>query len=216
MRTLRFTTMLAVALTIFAAAQTTRAASAAAGSYQFTLTGDKYLKYVEFDAVAEADGKASGYIKMTDEAVVVLKDVDGDGSPEEKFAGYNFTAEVDGLVVDKNQAVLSATIRDASNLALVGQRVLLTVEDNGDNSRIPDQLTWGVYKPIERNWVPSDAELKEDPGVGLTWWATDAERRDDVGYKMPRDESIGTQTFPVASSGFADLSDAAGDIRVTS
>jgi hypothetical protein len=216
MRTLRFTTMLAVALTIFAAAQTTRAASAAAGSYQFTLTGDKYLKYVEFDAVAEADGKASGYIKMTDEAVVVLKDVDGDGSPEEKFAGYNFTAEVDGLVVDKNQAVLSATIRDASNLALVGQRVLLTVEDNGDNSRIPDQLTWGVYKPIERNWVPSDAELKEDPGVGLTWWATDAERRDDVGYKMPRDESIGTQTFPVASYGFADMSDAAGDIRVTS
>ena len=216
MRTLRFTTMLALVLTIFAAAQTTRAASAAAGSYQFTLTGDKYLKYVEFEASADDKGVASGFIYMTDEAVVVLQDVDGSGEPKEKFAGYNFKAEVDGLVVNENKAVLSATIRDASNQAFIGQRVLLTVEDNGDNSRVPDRLTWGVYKPIDRRWVPSDAELKEDPGVGLRWWATDAEQRGDVGYEMPRDEKTGTQTFPLATYGFVDASDGAGDIRVTS
>jgi hypothetical protein len=215
MRTLRFTSLLGLVLLTFAAAQTARAATAAAGSYQFTLTGDKYLKYVEFEATSQAEGGATGYIYMTDEAVIATPDVDGTGEPQEKFAGYNFKAEVDGLFVDKNQAVLSGTIRTASNEALVGQRVLLTVEDNGDNARVPDRLTWGVYKPIDKRWVSSDAELKEDPGVGLRWWATDAERKDDVGYQMPRDESFGTQTFPAASYGFVDADNGAGDIRVS-
>jgi hypothetical protein len=227
MRTLRFTSLLALALMIFAAAQTTRA-SAAAGSYQFTLEGDKYLKYVEFEATGKEDGSASGYIYMTDEAVIVIQDVDGTGQEREKFAGYSLKAEVDGLVVVENKtevdgvsvvenkAVLSATIRDASNPAFVGQRVLLTVVDAGDNKALPDRLTWGVYKPIDRRWTPSDAELKEDPGVGLRWWATDAERRDDVGYQMPRSEDIDAKTFPAATYDFVDTSDGAGDIRVSS
>lgn len=215
MRTLRYTSLLALLLTVFAAAQTARAASTAAGTYQFTLAGDKYLKYVEFDAQALAEGGATGYISMTDEAVIATQDVDGTGEPRDKFAGYSFKADVDGLVVDKNQAVVSGTIRDATNVALIGQRVLLTVVDNGDNTRVPDQLTWGVYKPVKRDWVASDAELKDDPGVGLRWWATDAERRDDVGYQMPRSESTDTSTFPVAAYGFADTDNTSGDIRVS-
>jgi hypothetical protein len=227
MRTLRFTSMLALVLMTFAAAQTTRAA-AAAGSYQFTLTEDKYLKYVEFDASTDANGNASGSVYMTDEAVITLQDVDGSGEPKERFAGYNFKADVDGLVVTETEvvinkevvlekrAVLSATIRDSSVLALVGQRVLLTVADYGDNTRVLDRVTWGVYKPIDRRWTPSDAELKEDPGVGLRWWATDAEVKGDVGYAMPRDESFDTKTFPAATYGFVDASNISGDIRVSS
>jgi hypothetical protein len=215
MRTLRFTSLLALVLTIFAAAQTTRAASAAAGNYQFTLAGDKDLKYVEFSAQTLDDGSATGSIYITDEAVVTPQDVDGTGEPQEKFAGYSIKADVDGMVVIKNQAVLSGVIRTASNNSLIGQRVLLTVEDNGDNTRVPDQLTWGIYKPIDRRWVPSDAELKEDPGVGLKWWATDYEQRDDVGYAMPRDESINAQTNPVAAYNFVDADNIAGDIRVS-
>ena len=217
MRTLRFTSLLTLLLTLFALPQTADARAdtqAAAGSYQFVLAGDKYLKYVEFDAQTTADGGATGTIYFTDEAVIVTQDVDGTGEEREKFAGYNLKAEVDSMVVTKNKAVIGGTIRDSSNQALVGQRVLLTVEDNGDNSREPDRLTWGVYKPIDRRWVPSDAELKEDPGVGLRWWATDAERRDDVGYEMPRGENINAQTFPVESYGFAEVADGAGDIRV--
>jgi hypothetical protein len=214
MRTLRFTSLLALTLMTFAAAQTTRAASGAAGRYQFTLAGDKDLKYVEFEASSQGEG-ATGFISMTDEAILVEQDVDGTGEEREKIVGYSFRAEVDGLVVQENQAVLSATIRTASNEALLGQRVLLTVEDNGDDPRKPDRLTWGIYKPIDRRWEPSDAELEKDPGVGLRWWATDAERKDDVGYAMPRDESVGTQTFPVASYGFADADNIAGDIRVS-
>lgn len=214
MKTLRFPSMLALALLTFAAAQTTRAATAAAGSYQFTLTGDKYLKYVEFDATAKDDGSATGYISMTDEAIITIQDVDGTGE-KGGYVGYNFKADVDGMVVLKNQAVLSGTIRTASNELLIGQRVLLTVEDNGDNSRVPDHVTWGLYKPINKTWVPSDAELKEDPGVGLRWWATDYEVKGDVGYAMPRDESIKAQTNPVAAYDFVDADNAAGDIRVS-
>ena len=213
MRTIRFIPLLALVLMTFAAAQTARAA-AAAGSYQFTLTGDKYLKYVEFEATGKDDGSATGSIYFTDEAVITTQDVDGTGDKGDRLVGYNLKAEVDGLVVVENKAVLSGTIRTASDQSLVGQRMLLTVVDGGD-TRVPDSLTWGVYRPIDRRWVPSDAELKEDPGVGLRWWATDAERKDDVGYAMPRDESIGTQTFPAAAYGFVDADNAAGDIRVS-
>ena len=213
MRTLRFTSLLSLALLIFAAAQTTRAATAS-GSYQFTLAGDKYLKYVEFSAEGDGQGKASGTIRFTDEAVITILDVDGTGE-KDWFAGYSISADVDGLIVTENEAIVSATIRDSSVQAFIGQRVLLTVVDNADNPREPDRLTWGLYKPIDRRWVPSDAELKEDPGVGLRWWATDAERKDDVGYAMPRDESFGTQTFPVAAYDFADVDNGAGDIRVS-
>lgn len=213
MRTLRYTSFLALLLMVFAAAQTTRAA-AAGGSYQFTLAGDKNLKYVEFDAQTLADGSASGYISMTDEAIITIQDVDGTGDKEGRLVGYNFKADVDGLVVVENKAVLSAVIRTASDSSLLGQHVLLTVVDNGDNTRVPDALTWGIYKEIRRDWVPSDAEWKEDPGVGLKWWAKDAERRDDVGYQMPRDESIGTQTFPASAYGSEDVDNTSGDIRV--
>lgn len=214
MRTLRFTSLLALLLLVFAAAQTTRAASAA-GSYQFTLADDKYLKYVEFSAEGDGEGKATGTIYLTDEAVITIQDVDGTGE-EGRLVGYNIKADVDGLVVTENQAILSGTISDSSNQAFIGQRVLLTVEDNGEDPRRPDRLTWGIYKPINRDWVPSDAEWKEDPGVGLRWWATDLEQKDDVGYAMPRDESFGTQTFPLSSYIYADLDNTAGDIRVTS
>ena len=73
-------------------------------------------------------------------------------------------------------------------------------------------MTWGVYRPIDRKWVPSDAEWKEDPGVGLRWWATDFEVKGDVGYAMPRDESFGTQTFPLSSYIYADVDNTAGAI----
>jgi hypothetical protein len=80
---------------------------------------------------------------------------------------------------------------------------------------VPDKLTWGVYKFIKKDWVPSDAEWKDDPGVGLRWWATDAERKDDRGYQMPLpDAPAGTKSFPVAGYSFLDVSDGVGDITV--
>jgi hypothetical protein len=214
MRTLRFPSLLALALLTFAAAQTAAAQSAASGSYQFTLTGDKNLKTVEFSAQTNADGSTTGSIYFTDQATITIQDVDGSGE-KGRFAGYDLKVDVDGMVVNKNQAVMSGTVSSSSVIDFVGQRVLLTVEDNGDNTRVPDRLTWGVYKQIKRDWVPSDAELKEDPGVGLKWWATDYEVKGDRGYQMPRDESINAQTNPIIAYDFADADNTAGDIRVS-
>ena len=210
MRIIRFASSLALLLTACAAAY----AQDARGTYQFTL-GDKNIKYVEFECQALQGDGASGRLFMSDEAAVVYRDVDGDGSPEEKYAGFSMTVTFDEMSVIKNQAVMGGVVRDATIPFLIGQRVLFTVEDNGDNQREPDRLTWGLYKPIKRDWTPSDAEWKEDPGVGLRWWATDAERRDDVGYEMPRDETIGLTSFPFAAYLFVDTDDGTGDIVVT-
>ena len=189
------------------------AAESARGSYQFTL-GDRLTKYVEFDAQAQTGGGASGRLFYSDEAEVTEQDVDGVGDPEERQQGFYLSADLDGLTVSGNRAVMSGTVREASIKSLVGLRVLLTVEDNGNDGREPDKLTWGVYKPVKRDWTPSDAELERDPGVGMTWRATDAELREDPGIQMPPDESIGTQTFPFAAYAFVDTEDGAGDIVV--
>ena len=189
------------------------AAQSAKGTYKFTL-GDKLQKYVEFDARAEGEG-ATGTMFLSDEATIIYRDVDGDGSPQEKYVGYSILVTFDDISVDKNQAVMLGVVRDSTIPFLIGQRVLFTVEDNGADPRQPDLLTWGVYKEIERNWIPSDAEWKEDPGVGLRWWATDAERRDDVGYQMPREDKITVQSFPLSAYLFVDTIDGIGDIIVS-
>lgn len=214
MRIARFTILSALFLSGLAASALTARAESASGTYQFTVD-DKAVKYVEFDAQRFADGRVSGSMFLSDEATIVYQDVDGVGDPREKYAGVYIKADLDGIVVEENQAVMSGTVRDSSIPYLVGLRVLLTVEDNGDNTRVPDKLTWGVYKFIKKDWKPSDAEWENDPGVGLTWWATDLERRDDKGYQMPRpDVPADTQSFPVAGYSFVDVADAVGDITV--
>jgi hypothetical protein len=214
MRIARFTITSALLLCGLAATALTARAQSASGTYKFTID-DKTSKYVEFDAQRLADGSTSGSLFLSDEATIVYQDVDGVGDPEEKYPGAYIKADLDSIVVEDNQAVMSGTVRDSSIVYLVGLRVLLTVEDNGDNTRVPDKLTWGVYKFIKKDWTPSDAEWEKDPGVGLKWWATDLERRDDKGYQMPLTEApVDTQSFTVASYAFVETSDGVGDIVV--
>ena len=217
-----FTSVLALLLLGFAPSQSASAQTGeqyAQGAYQFAME-DRYVKYVEFEARGRGDGTAEGYMTLTDEAPITYQDVDGTtGQREpEEFKGYYIKAEFDSMTVEKNQAVMGGVVMDSSIKQYIGQRVLLTVVDNGDNTRVPDQITWGVYQFVEINWTPSDAEQKEDPGVGLRWWATDSERKDDVGYAMPRDTKATTspQTFPVTSYNFIDFPYTAGDIIVRS
>jgi hypothetical protein len=210
--------ILALFLLGFATVQSVNAQTGeqyAKGSYQFALE-DRYVKYVEFEAQGKGDGSAAGFMTLTDEAPITYQDVDGAGDQTEEYKGYYIKAEFDSMKVEKNRAVMSGIIRESSIKNYVGQRVLLTVEDNGENSRVPDQVTWGVYQLLEINWTPSDAEWKEDEGVGLRWWATDYERKDDVGYAMPRDTSTTAQSFPVSSYTFLPLAYFAGDILVQS
>lgn len=190
-------------------------AQTAAGSYKFSFE-DGAAKTLEFDARGQGDGSAIGQMYLTDEATLVYRDVDGAGDPTGKYAGYYIKADFDGLVINKNQAVMSGIISDSNVREIIGKRVLLTVEDNGDNTRIPDRVTWGIYNPVTRDWIPTDAERKDDDGASLKWWAKDAEReREDVGYAMPRDESTTTNSFAMASYAFVSPASESGDIRVT-
>jgi hypothetical protein len=211
-----FVSILALFLLSFATSQLATAqtaGSAASGTYQFSLE-DGYTKYVDFAAKTQADGSTAGQMTLTDEAPLYYQDVDGTGAPEAKYDGFYIKADFDDLVVDKNKAVMSGTVRDSNIRELIGERVLLTVEDNGDNTRVPDHLTWGVYNPVVIDWKPSDSEWKDDPGVGMRWWATDAEIKDDKGIAMPRSEAINTQTFTMGSYDFATIARGAGDIKV--
>ncbi len=210
MRIIRFASTLVLLLTACVAAR----AQDAKGTYQFTL-GNKYVKYVEFECQALKEGGATGRMNFSDEAPIVYQDVDGDGTREEKYAGFSMSVSFDEMSVVKNQAVMGGVVRDSTIPYLIGQRVLFTVEDNGDNQREPDRLTWGLYKEIKRDWIPADAELEKDEGVGLRWWATDAEVKDDVGYAMPRDERVSFLSYPFAAYLFVDTDNGTGDIVVT-
>ncbi|MDT4896537.1 MAG: hypothetical protein QOH25_1614 [Acidobacteriota bacterium] len=207
-----FPSILALFLLGFAASQLATAQSAS-GTYQFSLD-DGYTKYVEFDAKKQADGSTTGQMTLTDEAKITVQDVDGTGVPEDTYPGFFIKADLDGLLVDKNQAVMCGTIRDSSVREFIGLRVLLSVEDNGDNTRVPDKLTWGSYLPTEGGWPTSDAELKDDPGVGMRWFASDAEVKDDQEVPMPKIYAINTQSFPVSTYDFIEVVKGAGDIIV--
>jgi hypothetical protein len=211
-------TLLLLTLLAFAAAPA--AAQSANGVYQFTME-DEFLKYVEFDAKKQADGSTSGAVFISDDATVDYTDLDGTGDRAltGSYKGFYVKADVDDLVTTKtrtgSQAVMSGTVRDSSIPDLVGRRVLLTVEDNGDNTKVPDRVMWGFYKFEERTWTPSDYEWKTDPGVGLRWCASDYERKGDpcIPYP-PENKPASTQSFPSGSYPFVDAHRPSGDIVV--
>jgi hypothetical protein len=189
------------------------AAQTAGGSYRFELE-DGRAKYVEFDASAQPSGGAAGRMFFSDDSPVTYQNTDDVGDPGETYAGVYFSAEFDDMRVSDNKAVIIGTVRDSNITGLIGRRVLLTVEDNGDNSRVPDRLTWGLYADLRPDWTPSDAELRDDPGVGMTWTATDAELREDRGVPMPGDGSVRVGTFPVTSFEFVAAANGSGDLFV--
>lgn len=204
-----------LALTFLILSASDANAQSASGNYQFTFT-DKLLKYTEFSAVTQSTGGATGSVYLSDEQPIIYQDVDGTREPgsTDRYNGFSIKADVDGLVVIRERAVISGTIRDSTIPQLVGLRVLLTPKD-GESIKESDELTWGIYKFVERRWTPSDAERKEDPGVGLTWIATDAERKDDRGVQMPiKDQPANTGSFPTSSYDFAKVVSASGDIVV--
>jgi hypothetical protein len=190
----------------------------AAGRISFSVEED-IKKYLEFSASANADGTAEGRMVFSGPAEIPDQNVDGEekhsfsGRLEDLFVEAKF----DGMVVEGNRAVMSGVVTASTHAEYIGHEVLLVVEDNGagiNDKERPDRFTWGLYRPVRRDWYPQDAERKDDDGWLLRWWATDAERRDDVGYQMRRSEVVNYQTFPVSSYNFADILGGAGDIEV--
>ncbi|HEX8493478.1 MAG TPA: hypothetical protein VF658_11590 [Pyrinomonadaceae bacterium] len=205
--------ILALLLLSFAAQQSATAQTAS-GNFQLSLE-DGYTRYLEFDARTQTDGSATGQMTFSDEAPLSEQDPDGEPGREPSASLY-VKAEFDGLVVNGNMAVMSGTVRDSNFMSYIGKRVLLVVEDNGDNRETPDKITWGIYKLTERGWTPADAELEDDNGAKLRWIATDAEREDDKGIPSHPSEAIDCQTFPLSAYAYVETERWAGDIRVGS
>lgn len=185
------------------------------GDFQFSLV-DGQVRYIQFDVRTQKDGDTKGQMTFNDPSFLAGSDPDAGDNSIASPAGLFVTAEFDCLQIKGNDAVMSGVITQSNFPSAIGERVLLVVQDNGEGVNAPslDRLTWGVYRSSATGWIPSDAELENDPGVGLIWLATDAERSDDVGVPSNRSKIIGCQSFPLSSYALVDVSHGFGNIQV--
>ena len=198
----------AVLLFVLVSAVTLPSASAgnpgpsANGDFEFVFE-DGVTRAVEFNARIHNDGDTKGEMTFTDPT-------GNEGSPA------SVKASLDCLVINDNKAVMSGVIKEATSSELVGNRVLLVVEDNGEGigAASTDKLTWGLYQSTNRTWIPTDFEVPGDTGFLLNWTATDFERDDDVGIPGRPSEVVGCQSFPLASYAFTNVNHGQGNIQV--
>lgn len=182
--------------------------STAGGSFKFALE-DGEIRFVEFKAQQEGD-EAVGEMTLSDPAAVPVPDPDNPEKPGSP--GVLVRAKFDCMDTVKNTAVIGGEIFESNVPEAIGLRVLLVVEDNGVEGE-KDRVAWGIYQ-LPGKWIPTDAELDDDKGASLTWWATDFERRDDVGIPMPPNKLVACKSFAVASHDFPEIKYAGGDLQV--
>lgn len=218
MKRFAFATVLALFLSGFVTLHTASAQGSANGRYHFLLEDQRLAKFTEFDAKTDEKGNASGFMTFTDDAKTVDPDVDGTGEPVDEAVPFSMSVAFDNMTVVKNQAVMNGVIRDSTHRAYVGRWVQLVVEDNGlNNLERPDQLAWRVCRVEATGWIPSDSEVKDDDGAFRSWWATDAERRDDVGIPSRNLMPGQTRTCPIytiTTHAYAGVTRYDGDIVV--
>ena len=237
MKSIVCASIFAISLLGFAAPRTASAQSAA-GSLKFSLEDD-LTRAIEFKAAGEGEGAASGEMIFSGPVEIPDQDVDGTGEVifNGKLEDLQINARFDGILVEGNRAVMSGTVTGSNVGDYIGQRVLLVVADGyvrevpkdeeppegeekpegegqtEDEVKPQDTLTWGLYKVVKRDWIPTDAELEYDEGARMTWWATDAEREDDKGIPSHPSTEITAQSFPLSSYDF-ELKSAEGEIQV--
>jgi hypothetical protein len=156
----------------------------ASGRFKFIME-DELMKSFEFDARSDERGGATGFMQFTDEAKIIFQDVDGTGEfPRDEPVPFFMKADFDAMAIEKNRAVINGVVRDSSYGSYIGKWVQLVIEDN-DGVEVPDKFVWSFCTPEAGGWIPQDAEDPNDRGAFLSWWATDAERKDDVGIPSP-------------------------------
>jgi hypothetical protein len=186
--------------------------STASGSFKFSLD-DGETRFVEFKASETAEGIGEGEMTLSDPAAIPVDDPDNSEKPN--TPGVLVRAKFDCMNTSKNMAIMGGEIFDSNVPANIGQRILLVIEDNGVEGE-KDRLTYGIYQQPAKGWIPVDAEDPDDKGASLTWWATDAERRDDVGFQMPQSQLVQCKFFPAAAHDFFEFKYGGGDLQVTS
>ena len=192
------------------------AQTVANGQYKFVIE-DGLTKYLEFEAFAGERGAATGYMVFNDEAQIISQDVDGTGDiPRDEPVAFFMKADFESMTVEKNRAIINGVVRDSSYRSYIGKFVQLVVEDN-DGIEVPDKFVWSFCTPEPGGWIPEDAEVKGDKGAFMSWWATDAERKDDVGIPSPSlipGELKSCRVQPLRSYEFATILKGDGAIRI--
>jgi hypothetical protein len=183
------------------------------GTFQFTV-GDDQIRFLEFNARIQNNGRIVGDMTFSDPAAIPVPDPDN--STAINSPGALVKATFDCLKITDNRAVMGGVITESNIGLAVGLRVLLVVEDNGEGIDAPglDKLTWGVYRNTAPGWVPKDAERDDDNGASLTWIAKDAERPDDAGIPSNQPTIVGCTSFPISAYSFVDISHGGGNIQV--
>ena len=188
----------------------------ASGRFKFIME-DELLKSFEFEARGEERGGATGFMQFDDEAKVLFQDVDGTGDvPKEEPVPFFMKADFETMTIEKNRAVINGVVRDSSYRSYIGKFVQLVVEDN-DGVEVPDQFVWSFCTPEPGGWIPQDAEDPNDWGAFLSWWATDAERKDDVGIPSPNlipGNLKSCKVFPLRAYEFATFLKGEGAISI--
>ena len=191
-------------------------AGAANGRYKFIME-DGLIKSLDFDAVSGDRGGATGFMQFTDEAKIVFQDLDGTGEPpKDEPVAFFMKADLDAMSIDKNRAVISGVVRDSSYPSYIGKWVQLMIEDN-DGVEVPDKFVWSFCTPEPGGWIPQDAEDPKDQGAFMSWWATDAERKDDVGIPSPNlipGSQKGCKVYPIRAYEFAPILKGDGVISI--
>lgn len=174
-------------------------------------------KTITFSAIATKEGRVFGQAVLQDDAAPVIKTSETSSDTAAPATPFFLKAEFDCLVVKKNKAVMSGNVTESSVPYYVGRRFLVVVEDNGHGPTdlLRDKLTWGLYRPTTKNWLPSDSERTEEESSGpVAWLATDSERPEDEGVVTNKNEVVGCQTFPLSSFSFVDASHGRGSVQV--
>jgi hypothetical protein len=191
-------------------------AGAAIGTYRFVVDEERSIKSLDFDARSDEKGNTTGFMKFTDEAKVMFQDVDGTGDPIDEPGAFFMTAALDAMTIEKNRAVLSGVVRESSHRSYVGKWVQLVIEDN-DGVRVSDKVGWSFCQPDFGGWIPQDAEDPNDRGAFMSWWATDAERKDDVGIPSPNlipGSLKACKVHPLQAYDWATVLKSDGEIRI--
>ena len=186
------------------------AAQSAIGTYRFVLE-DRVLQYLDFEAATDSRGETTGDMGYVYEGPI--PDVADPDDPRQGEAPPELVvkATFDRLTIEKNRALMRGTVVDSSHRTYIGKWVQLVVEDSGNE----DQLTWR-FCPQRPAWFPQTEDGKDDRDALLSWWATDAERKDDVGIPSRNllAEDEGCEVLSLWVYPFAEVLEADGDIIV--
>jgi hypothetical protein len=170
----------------------------AQGSFNFK--GTEGLQTIDFDAVGD-ERSAQGFFTLAGPTLVSDGQLDQE-DPKQTVLVSDFTMKVtvDCMNTVGTRVTMGGIVQDSNVRSMIGRIATLTVEDNALDPKDPtDRFTFGSYWEKDIAWFPSDEEVRGDAGWTMSWWATDAERKDDVGYLISRTRQVNCRSFPVAT-----------------